>query len=451
MRLRSQLTLAFTGLLIVVLAVTGYFIYSLILDILVENEKVQLEEKGELLVSILTQEYDSPGDIREFNQFLADQELQLFLYDRTQDTVLFSTMPNSVVAGFFLENNFANTNNTMWQLGSDRFVTSRILFNPETLGLELILLTPMTDLHAVQQTFFSRLFLIFLIGALFTIWLSYYLTNKLVTPLTQLQHQLKKIEKRQFDDVERVKATGEIKEVEQSVFEMANELQQYIKSQQVFFQNASHELKTPLMTIQGYAEGIKDGVFEGEDKEKGLEMMVAEVNRLKVIINEMILLAKLETDKGYEPSKLSGEALLQEVLDRVFPLVNEQGIKIETNIEKEIQLYADKEKLLRAVSNIVVNAIRHAKSQVYLQAYTEKGKTIITVEDNGEGVSEELIPHIFHRFVKGKDGETGLGLAIARAIVEQSNGKIIVDDSPYLGGARFSLIFYPSRSNGRRK
>lgn len=164
MKLRSQLTLAFTALLIAVLTVTGYLIYSLILDILVQDEQRQLEEKGELLVSILTQQYGTPRDIRELNQFLNEQELQLFLYDRNQDTVLFSTMPNSVVAGFFQENNFANQNQTMWQLGSNRFVTSRILFSPESSGLELILLTPMTDLHAVQQNFFSRLFLIFLIG-----------------------------------------------------------------------------------------------------------------------------------------------------------------------------------------------------------------------------------------------------------------------------------------------
>src|SRR5699024_9064798 len=104
--------------------------------------------------------------------------------------------------------------------------------------------------------------------------------------------------------------TGEIKEVEQSVYEMASELQRYMNSQQVFFQNASHELKTPLMTIQGYAEGIKDGIFEGEDEEKGLEMMVAEVNRLKVLINEMILLAKLETEKAYTPEHITGEAYI---------------------------------------------------------------------------------------------------------------------------------------------
>lgn len=449
MKLRSQLTLAFTGLLIVVLTVTGYLIYSLILDILVEDERRQLEETGELLASFLTEQYGTTEDMEEFNQLLNDQELQLFLYDRNLDTVLFSTMPNSVVAGFFQENNFANKKETMWQLGNDRFVTSRILFNPESLGLELILLTPMTDIHEIQQNFITRLLLIFFIGAILAIWLSYYLTNKLVTPLTLLKRQLKKIEKRQFDDVERVKATGEIKEVEQSVFEMANELQRYMSSQQVFFQNASHELKTPLMTIQGYAEGIKDGVFEGEEKDKGIELMVEEVKRLKIIINEMILLAKLDTEKTYEPVMLSGNDLIDAVIDRFLPLLTENNIEVDKQVKGNIQIYADEEKMLRALSNIVVNAIRHAKSRIRIHAYEHK-QLVIIVEDDGDGIAEDLIPHIFHRFIKGKSGESGLGLAIARAIIEQSDGKIRVDHSPELEGARF-IITLPAISSKREK
>ncbi|MDP4355111.1 histidine kinase dimerization/phospho-acceptor domain-containing protein, partial [Escherichia coli] len=73
--------------------------------------------------------------------------------------------------------------------------------------------------------------------------------------------------------------------------------ERYINSQQTFFQNASHELKTPLMTIQGYAEGIKEGVFDQAEAEKGLKVMVVEVKRLKKIINEMTILAKLESEK----------------------------------------------------------------------------------------------------------------------------------------------------------
>src|SRR5699024_11641628 len=100
-----------------------------------------------------------------------------------------------------------------------------------------------------------------------TILLIDIVTGKLVTTQERLKEENKKIERREFKDLKEIKASGEIKEVALSVHEMGLELQRYIDSQQTFFQNASHELKTPLMTIQGYAEGIRDGVFTGEDAE----------------------------------------------------------------------------------------------------------------------------------------------------------------------------------------
>jgi signal transduction histidine kinase len=261
-----------------------------------------------------------------------------------------------------------------------------------------------------------------------------------VTPLSRLQKQVKKIENRQFEDVERVQATGEIKEVEQSVYEMAKELQRYMNSQQSFFQNASHELKTPLMTIQGYAEGIKEGVFDKEEEEKGLDVMVTEVKRLKTIINEMILLAKLDSEpSAYHPEEIEVSFLIEKVIDRALPLVNEKGIELQDHVEENIRITADEEKMLRALLNLTFNAIRHANSKIKLSVYRDKGTIRITIEDDGAGVSEDLIPHLFHRFVKGKNGDTGLGLAIARAIIEQSNGKVTVGKSDELGGAKFEI------------
>lgn len=441
MKLQYQLNAAFTTLLLVIMAVTGFVIYSLILDLLIQNEERQLEQKGELLVSILNEEYNSNENIQEISGFLRDQDLQLFMYDRRHQRVLYATMPDKVIKGFLLNNNITNDSEELWEYGKDKYVTSKILFYPPSSGLELILLTPLKDLQAVQQDFFVRLLIVFLVGSIAAVILSYFLTNKLVTPLSRLKWQLKKIEKRQFDKIERIKATGEIKEVEQSIHEMADELQRYMKSQQAFFQNASHELKTPLMTIQGYAEGIRDHVFSEEDKEKGLEIMVTEVNRLKKIINEMILLAKLDSEQTvYQTAEVSAKGLIDQVVDRILPLVNERGIILHHDADPAVTLIVAEEKLLRALLNLTFNGIRHAKKQVNI-AVTKNNRLItITVEDDGEGIPENLLPHIFHRFVKGKNGETGLGLAIARAIVEQSDGKITVGDSD-LGGAKFVLTF----------
>ncbi|HLQ71390.1 MAG TPA: HAMP domain-containing sensor histidine kinase, partial [Bacillota bacterium] len=435
-----------TTLLLVILAVTGFVIYSLILNLLIQDEQRQLEQKGTLLIDILNEEYGGRQNVKDFQRFLQKQDLQLFVYDKAQDRVLYTTLNDDVARGFISHNDFKDQGEELWEYGADKFVLKRIPFYPKERGIQLILLTPLTDLQVVQHSFFVRLLIVFIIGAIAAVTLSYFLTNKLVTPLTRLKRQLKKIEKRQFDDVERIKATGEIKEVEQSVFEMAGALESYMKSQQAFFQNASHELKTPLMTIQGYAEGIRDHIFTEKEKEKGLEVMVAEVIRLKAIINEMILLAKLDSEEAvYEPHLIEAKTLVKQIADRGLPISSEQHVSLLTDVADGAMVYADEEKVLRALSNVVFNALRHAEKEVYISVTYGNKFTSFVIEDDGKGVPDEMLPHIFHRFVKGKGGETGLGLAIARAIAEQSGGNITVGRSS-LGGARFVLTF-PNKGN----
>src|SRR5699024_8030440 len=230
MKLQYQLNIAFTTLLLVILAVTGYVIYSLLLNLLIQDEQRQLEQKGTLLVDILNEEYGGQENMDDIQTFLQNQDLQLFVYDRAQDAVLYTTLRDDLANGFITNNDFSDQENELWEYGSDKFVLKRIPFYPKERGIQLILLTPLTDLQVVQHSFVARLLIVFLIGAVAAVLLSYFLTNKLVTPLSRLKRQLKKIENRQFDDVERVKATGEIKEVEQSVFDMASALESYMRS-----------------------------------------------------------------------------------------------------------------------------------------------------------------------------------------------------------------------------
>ncbi|GGA84478.1 sensor histidine kinase [Ornithinibacillus halotolerans] len=441
MRLQYQLNAAFTLLLLVIMAITGFVIYSLILNLLIQDEQRQLEQKGEILVNVLDDAFISRGNLKEFNEFLKEQDLQLFLYDREQNSVLFSTLPTPVVTGLFMNNDFKNQSEELWSYGNEKYVTSRILIVPKSLGLELILLTPLQDLRIVQHNFIQRLLIVFLIGAIVASGLSYFLTKKLVTPLSRLKLQLKKIEKRNFDEIVPIESSGEINEVAQSVYEMADELQRYINTQRSFFQNASHELKTPLMTIQGYAEGIKEKVFNQQEEEKGLEVIVSEVNRLKKIINEMILLAKLESEEiTYHTERIELQNLIDKVIERAIPIATEKNLELKHRIEPNIFIVGDEERLLRAMLNLTFNGIRHGNSTLLITGSLKRGQITITIEDDGEGISEELLPHIFHRFVKGKNGETGLGLAISRAIIEQSNGKIKAENSN-LGGAKFTLTF----------
>ena len=107
MKLQAQLNTAFTMLLIIMMAITGFVIYSLIMDLLISNEQRQLEQKGQIIVKVLSDRYKTQKDIEQFNTFLKQQDLQMFLYDRESDQVLYSTMPDQVVQGFIKSNDFA--------------------------------------------------------------------------------------------------------------------------------------------------------------------------------------------------------------------------------------------------------------------------------------------------------------------------------------------------------
>lgn len=441
MKLQYQLNIAFTTLLVVILSVTGITVYSLLLNLLIQDEQRQLEDKGELLVKVLTERFPNPNHIDQMNDVLKEQDLQLLVYDGLQHNLLFSSLPRPVVEGFNEQNYFQKNERNLWEFDKNKYVISRILIYPQN-ELELILLTPLTDLPIVQRDFITRLPIVFIVGAGIAALLSYFLTKKLVTPLSQLKRQLKKIEKRQFNNIEVVKASGEMKEVAKSVYDMARELEQYMTSQQTFFQNASHELKTPLMTIQGYAEGIRDDVFSDEERDKGYEVMVKEVSRLKKIINEMILLAKLDSEQSeYNPEYVRIGKVIEQVIDRTLPLATDHHVEIQSHIDQTIKLYIDEEKFMRALLNVVTNGIRYSQSIVNITVQKDKQVIRINIEDDGEGVPEHMLPYIFHRFVKGKHGDTGLGLAISRAIVQQSHGNITVQTSSTLGGAKFVLTF----------
>lgn len=437
MRLKTQLNIAFTTLLIIVMGFTAITLYSQLRGMLVTNETRQLEESGQLLLTSISGVETIPAGT--LDDILNKLDLKMFLYDEGEDELTYTNLVRSDAARFAEKYDTAPTQkNTIWQDNRNSYVVKSIATGENQ---NMVILRPIRELEEVQESFFQRIFLVFLIGVMIAILISTYLTQRLVKPLTELKYQLKKIQRREFDNIKSVKASGEIKEVEQSAIEMAKELNRYITSQRQFFQNASHELKTPLMTIQGYAEGIKDGVFTGKDQEHGLEVVVSEINRLKQLINEMILLAKLDSEEGiYKEESIEIKELVDLTIDRALPLASDKNVKLTYNKPAAIVINGDKEKLLRAMMNITSNAVRHAGSQVHISVQPSSIRQVeITISDDGPGISEDLLPNMFQRFVKGEGGETGLGLAISRAIVERHNGIIRAGKSD-LGGASFTII-----------
>ncbi|MFD2923515.1 sensor histidine kinase [Halobacillus naozhouensis] len=440
MKLLYQLNAAFTAIIIVIMSLTAFFIYSLLMDLLVQDELRQLEGRAEVLKNIANEQNPSER-VAQLSKFIQDSNFPMLLFDRYGEEVLFSTLPAETAKTWVENYDGELIEEEVWESHrGESYVVYDLGFEPSSSGMILVIATPFDDLQVVQAIFAGRMIGVFFIGLMLAIIMGYFLTKKLVTPLTRLKQEVKKIEKRQFSQVQTVKASGEIKEVEQSVRQMAYELERYITSQKQFFQNASHELKTPLMAIQGYAEGIRDGVFEKEAAEKGLTVVVSETERLKKIVNEMILLAKLDSNEDvYHAEETNVIDVINQAKDRLVPLARERDIELRLEADGTFHTFVDRERILQAFINMIGNGVRHANHEVILRSYIEGDVLRVLVTDDGDGIPEELLPHLFERFIKGKQGETGLGLAISRAIVQRSGGTIQAYNNESQNGATFEM------------
>ena len=206
-------------------------------------------------------------------------------------------------------------------------------------------------------------------------------------------------------------------------FRFGRDIEKEAERQQTFFQNASHELKTPLMAIQGYAEGIQAGVM---DTASAAEVILEESDRMTELVEELLDISKI--DMGRQQLALSEtdiRELLYDSIRAVEPAAAASGITIAPDFPEEpVMVKCDDTQIRRAVTNILTNGLRYARSQLCLTCRPDKRNVIIRIQDDGDGIAEGDLPHIFERFYMGKSGKSGIGLALTKEIIHVHKGTI---------------------------
>ena len=206
-------------------------------------------------------------------------------------------------------------------------------------------------------------------------------------------------------------------------FRFGRDIEKEAERQQTFFQNASHELKTPLMAIQGYAEGIQAGVM---DTGSAAEVILAESDRMTELVDELLDISKIDMGRQQLAlSEMDVRELLYDSIRAVEPTAAADGITITPDFpETPIMVSCDDTRLRRAVTNILSNGVRYARSQLHLTCRTDKRNATIRIQDDGDGIAEADLPHIFDRFYMGKSGKSGIGLALTKEIIHLHKGTI---------------------------
>jgi len=205
---------------------------------------------------------------------------------------------------------------------------------------------------------------------------------------------------------------------------------QLMRSQ--FVANVSHELKTPLTSIKGFAETLKF-VKDEETREKFLDIIDKEAERLTRLINDILVLSNIESNLIADVDEFEPGGVIEEVLNIMRKIAINRNIKLEFENNNSEFIIGDKDKFYQLGLNLIENAIKYSKDtsgQVEVLSYTKDGYYCLKVKDNGIGIPKEDISRIFERFYRvdksRKKGGTGLGLAIVKHIVKIFNGEITV-------------------------
>lgn len=429
MKLLHRLMVAFGLLLLIVTGVSAYLIDSLLLDNMMEQQRKELQLKAQFWGDKVRNSSENEEElIEELNQLvLSNRKVEILLLGKRKK-VIYTTIPGNSLEKWnetLKRRAEKKQDKHIWMVGDVEYIVVSESIKAGD-NQRLLLATPVRGIKDVRYEITQNIMIILFIGLISSIILSFFITRSLVQPLSSLMKELKKVRERRFSEVQQIEANGEIGNVTEAVYFLAQELDRFHEVQRQFFQNASHELKTPLMSIQGYAEGIRDGIFSGEAANQGLDVIVEETIRLKGIVTEMILLAKLESEEHlFHPADHAALEIISQAIETLQPIALQNGITVVIHHDySNPRLFLDRDKFLQALLNILGNSYRHAFERVEVKVYTEDLHVKIEVTDDGEGIAQEVLPNLFHRFVKGMNGETGLGLAISRAIIERSGGTL---------------------------
>ncbi len=292
------------------------------------------------------------------------------------------------------------------------------------------------DVRFIQEMI--RLIFIISIGIIvIALFVSFFLSRHLLSPVKMLTTGIKSISERKFDTRISVKSKDELGDLATGFNKMAHTLEQYEEARKNWITDISHELGTPLSILRGEIEAIQDGIREVT--EKNLDSMHAEVMHLSKIVKDLKDLSLAETG-GLTFNKTELDAF--EVLTDTFKLYEnrfqEKQIRLEIkseNDEKKL-IMADSDRLQQVFSNIFENTLRYsdAPGQLKIGCRTEDSNLILFFEDSGPGVPEKSLPLIFKRLYRvdqsrnREKGGTGLGLAICKHIIEAHQGKITANN-----------------------
>lgn len=255
--------------------------------------------------------------------------------------------------------------------------------------------------------------------------IAWFLARRFAVPVGQLSDQAKMLADEYYEPQFQKGFCSELDELSDALDETADKLAKAKGYQKELLANVSHDLRTPLTMIKGYAEMVRDISWEDEaQRNADTGIIIREADRLTALVNEILVYTSLQNGHGRkEFTKVDFSVLVKKTIGQFEPLLNQNGGIIKSEIEEGCAVIGDEALLTRAVYNLVDNAVRHMGDDRKVTVSVKSGdRTLLEVADHGAGIDETELPHIWEKYYtsrqRGNKGVSGLGLAIVKEIAE---------------------------------
>ncbi|WP_265668602.1 MULTISPECIES: sensor histidine kinase [Lactobacillus] len=308
-------------------------------------------------------------------------------------------------------------------------------------------------IYMAKRNLLRALLMTVAVGLILSFIISYYSTKR----IKRLSRATQKVASGNFNVQIQHKDSDEIDQLAENFNKMVQALKQSneeVKAQEKrrdqFMADAAHEMRTPLTTINGILEGLQYDAIPEESKPKSIALMQRETKRLIRLVNENLDYEKIRNNQiNLIKTNFNATPILQDLQSQLSQNAEKANDELEVIAPDDLPIYADRDRFTQVMVNLVQNAIQFTHDgKIEIKGERMVHTTVLSVKDNGIGMSKDQIKYIFERFFKADPsrarmgtGESGLGLAIVSSLIKQHGGKVTVESEPGKGST-FTVVFY---------
>ncbi|MDI6600182.1 MAG: HAMP domain-containing sensor histidine kinase [Thermoanaerobacteraceae bacterium] len=311
------------------------------------------------------------------------------------------------------------------------YLAMSLPFDYNGIQANVILSIPATQISQNVELFKREFTYISLTSIIIAALVSLILSNGITRPIIKLKRAAREIAGGNVGIEIKPETADEIGDLASTMNEMSMKLSEIETLRQNLIANISHDLKTPLGVIKGYAEMIRDTDIDREKSYKYLAIISKEADRMSSMINDILALSQIQAGVTKpHMAVFNMKELISDVLDTFEGEIYERNLEVKFSID-DLNVYTDRELIRRVLVNIIGNAISSMEGSGLLSITSEiqDKEALFKISDTGMGIKEKDLEHIFDRYYKASDGGTGLGLAIVKEILTLHRSKYDINST----------------------